>query len=85
MSTYLFYPRRADGVSLTFIAEVAETDREALELASEIAASHDCVGVFVWQSAQSPEGRDRFVGEISSAGDDRRADTSVSRGASAKA
>lgn len=85
MSTYLFYPRRADGVSLTFIAEAAETDRQALELASEIAASHDCVGVFVWESAQGPEGRDRFVGEISSAGEGRRADTSVSRGASANA
>ncbi|WP_299015086.1 hypothetical protein [uncultured Caulobacter sp.] len=85
MPTYLFYPRRADGVSLTFIAEVAETDRDALELALEIAASHDCVGVFVWESAQGPEGCDRFIGEISNAGDDRRADRSVDRGASANA
>ncbi|MET3665558.1 hypothetical protein [Caulobacter sp. 1776] len=63
MPTYLFYPRRADGVSLTFIAEVAQDDRDALELAGEIAAAHACVGVFVWQPA-ADEGKDRFVGEV---------------------
>jgi len=64
MPTYLFYPRRADGVSLTFIAETAEDDIDALELAAEIGAAHDCVGVFVWQPAAASEGKDRFVGEI---------------------
>ena len=37
MPTYLFYPRRADGVSLTFIAEAAPNDVEAMDLAAEIA------------------------------------------------
>ncbi len=64
MATYLFYPRRADGVSLTFIAEAAESDLDALELAGEIAAAHDCVGVFVWEPAAAAEGKDRFVGEV---------------------
>ena len=64
MPTYLFYPRRADGVSLTFIAETAEHDLDALELAGEIAAAHDCIGVFVWESARPDGGKDRFVGEI---------------------
>lgn len=64
MPTFLFYPRRADGVSLTFIAETAEDDIDALELASEIASAHDCVGVFVWEPAAAPEGKDRFVGEV---------------------
>lgn len=64
MATFLFYPRRADGVSLTFIAESAEHDADALELAAEIAAAHDCVGVFVWEPAAAPEGKDRFVGEV---------------------
>jgi hypothetical protein len=63
MPTYLFYPRRADGVSLTFIAEAAQDDGDALELAGEIAAAHDCVGVFVWEPSAT-EGRDRFVGEV---------------------
>ena len=63
-TTYLFYPRRADGVSLTFIAESAEDDIDALELAAEIASAHDCKGVFVWEPAAGPEGRDRFVGEV---------------------
>lgn len=64
MPTYLFYPRRADGVSLTFIAEAAEDDIDALELAAEIAAAHACIGVFVWEPAAAPEGKDRFVGEV---------------------
>jgi hypothetical protein len=63
MPTYLFYPRRADGVSLTFIAEAAQDDRDALELAGEIATAHDCVGVFVWEPS-AIEGRDRFVGQV---------------------
>lgn len=63
-TTYLFYPRRADGVSLTFIAESAEDDLDALELAGEIAAAHECIGVFVWEPAVDPSGKDRFVGEI---------------------
>ena len=63
MPTYLFYPRRADGVSLTFIAESAEDDVDALELAAEVASAHDCVSVFVWETA-SDGGKDRFVGEI---------------------
>ena len=37
MPTYPFYPHRADGVSLTFVAEVAGDDVEAMGLASEIA------------------------------------------------
>jgi hypothetical protein len=61
MPTYLFYPRRADGVSLTFIAEVAGSDVEALGLAAEIAEAHDCVGVFVWEPS-GQDGKDRFVG-----------------------
>lgn len=64
MTTYLFYPRRADGVSLTFIAESAEDDLDALELAGEVAMAHDCVSVFVWQPAAAAEGKDRFVGEV---------------------
>lgn len=64
MPTYLFYPRRADGVSLTFIAEAAENDLDALELAAEIAAAHDCAGVFIWEPSSADGGKDRFVGEI---------------------
>ena len=64
MATYLFYPRRADGVSLTFIAETAEDDVDALDLAAEIAAAHECIGVFVWEPAAAAEGKDRFVGEV---------------------
>ncbi len=64
MPTYLFYPRRADGVSLTFIAETAEDDVDALDLAAEIAAAHECIGVFVWEPAAAPLGKDRFVGEV---------------------
>ncbi|WP_297509479.1 hypothetical protein [uncultured Caulobacter sp.] len=67
MPTYLFYPRRADGVSLTFIAEIAENDVEALGLASEIAQAHDCAGVFVWAPALAEGGADRFVGEMTRA------------------
>lgn len=61
MPTYLFYPRRADGVSLTFIAEAAPNDVEAMDLAAEIAEAHDCVGVFVWEPGEQ-DGKDRFVG-----------------------
>ena len=61
MPTYLFYPRRADGVSLTFIAEAAPNDVEAMDLAAEIADAHDCVGVFVWEPGEQ-DGKDRFVG-----------------------
>jgi hypothetical protein len=64
MPTYLFYPRRADGVSLTFIAEAAEDDLDALELAAEVAAAHECVSVFVWEPAAASEDKDRFVGEV---------------------
>jgi len=64
MPTYLFYPRRADGVSLTFIAEAAQDDIDALDLAAEIAAAHACIGVFVWEPAAAPQGKDRFVGEV---------------------
>lgn len=63
MPTYLFYPHRADGVSLTFIAEAAESDKEALILASEIATAHDCSGVFIWEPA-TEQRHDRFVGEV---------------------
>lgn len=63
MPTYLFYPHRADGVSLTFIAEAARSDKEALILASEIAAAHDCSGVFIWEPA-TEQRYDRFVGEV---------------------
>ncbi len=63
MPTYLFYPRRADGVSLTFIAEAAEDDVDAMGLASEIAQAHDCASVFVWEPA-AEGGKDRFVGEV---------------------
>lgn len=64
MPNYLFYPRRADGVSLTFIAEAAEDDIDALELAAEIAAAHQCKGVFVWEPEAGLERKDRFVGEV---------------------
>ena len=64
MPTYLFYPRRADGVSLTFIAEAAENDAGALALAAEVAEGHDCVGVFVWRPAGGDEEIDRFIGEV---------------------
>jgi hypothetical protein len=63
MPTYLFYPSRRDGVSLTFIAEAAQDDVGALDLASEIAAAHDCVAVFVWEPS-AIGGKDRFVGEV---------------------
>jgi hypothetical protein len=79
MATYLFYPCRHDGVSLTFIAETAKGDFEALDLAGDIAAAHDCVGVFVWEP--SAGGKDRFVGEV-----ERRAsaqEKTSARGASA--
>ena len=85
MPAYLFYPRRANGVSLTFIAETAENDVEALELASEIAAAHECVSVFVWEPASSADGRDRFVGEISNMGCETRHEMGVVDGASATA
>ncbi len=64
MTTYLFYPRRADGVSLTFIAESAQDDLDALELAAEVAGAHECVSVFVWEPAAATDGKDRFVGEV---------------------
>lgn len=83
MPTYLFYPRRADGVSLTFIAEAAEDDVEALELAADIGAAHNCVGVFVWQPAAAAEGKDRFVGEVDRKGADALHEHMPQRGASA--
>lgn len=65
MPTYLFYPRRADGVSLTFIAESAADDVDALGLAAEVAQAHDCIRVFVWEPASAgTDGKDRFVGEV---------------------
>lgn len=81
MPTYLFYPRRADGVSLTFIAETAEDDADAMELAIEIAEAHDCIGVFVWEPA-AVGGQDRFVGQADRPpspphGADRRAGADV--------
>ncbi|WP_066684152.1 hypothetical protein [Caulobacter sp. CCH9-E1] len=84
MPTYLFYPRRANGVSLTFVAETAESDAEAMELAADIAAEHECVGVFVWEPAPGPDGRDRFVGEISVRGGEGRSEAFGDRGASAE-
>jgi hypothetical protein len=62
LPTYLFYPQRADGISLTFIAESAPDDASALLHAAEIAEAHDCVGVFVWEP-DAVSGQDRFVGE----------------------
>ncbi|PHY18466.1 hypothetical protein [Caulobacter sp. BP25] len=85
MPAYLFYPRRANGVSLTFIAETARSDAQAMELAAEIAADHDCVGVFVWEPASTPGGRDRFVGEFAGLGEESRAEMSGEPGASATA
>ncbi|PIC01125.1 hypothetical protein [Caulobacter sp. X] len=85
MPAYLFYPRRANGVSLTFVAETARNDVEALELAAEIAADHDCVSVFVWEPASTPDGRDRFVGEIGNPSGETRSDPSADHGASASA
>lgn len=81
MPTYLFYPRRADGVSLTFIAEAAGDDIDALDLAAEIAAAHECVGVFVWAPAASAEGKDRFVGEVDRRGAEAPHDHKTERGA----
>lgn len=72
MPAYLFYPQRANGVSLTFIAESAWDDNDALELAAEIAAAHDCASVLVWEPA-ADSGLDRFVGEV-----DRPAQTHLS-------
>jgi hypothetical protein len=83
MPTYLFYPRRADGVSLTFIANTAEDDLDALELAAEIAAAHDCKGVFVWEPATAAGAQDRFVGEVDRPGLGPRHDHTPSVGASA--
>lgn len=85
MPSYLFYPRRANGVSLTFIAETAENDAEAMELAAEIAADHECVSVFVWEPASDADGRDRFVGEASTRQADARSQASNGGGASAEA
>lgn len=62
MPTFLFYPRRADGVSLTFIAGSASDDRNALDLAGEIAEAHDCASVFVYEPM--PTGDERLVGEV---------------------
>lgn len=83
MPTYLFYPRRADGVSLTFIAESAEDDLDALALASEIAQAHDCKGVFVWEPATAAGAQDRFIGEVDRPGLDTRHDHTPSVGAHA--
>jgi hypothetical protein len=85
MPAYLFYPRRANGVSLTFIAEAAKNDAEAMKLAAEIAADHDCVGVFVWEPASTAEGKDRFVGEVGGLGEEARKEMTSVRGASASA
>ena len=84
MPAYLFYPRRANGVSLTFIAESAADDVAALELAAEIAAVHECVGVFVWEPATGM-GRDRFVGEVNREGAEAWQEVSPDLGASASA
>lgn len=62
MPTFLFYPRRADGVSLTFIAQAATDDRNALGLAGEIADAHDCASVFVYEPLTT--GEERLVGEV---------------------
>lgn len=80
MPTYLFYPRRADGVSLTFIADSAEDDGEALVLAAEIAATHECVGVFIWEPGAG-NGKDRFVGEVDRRGAKGWRDIAPERGA----
>jgi len=85
MPTYLFYPRRADGVSLTFIANTAEDDIDALELAAEVAQAHDCVGVFVWEPAAAADGKDRFVGEVERRGAEVLHQPMPQRGASAPA
>lgn len=85
MPAYLFYPRRANGVSLTFIAVTARNDAEAMDMAAEIAADHDCVGVFVWEPAATPEGKDRFVGEFAGQREESRAEMSGAPGASATA
>ena len=84
MPTYLFYPRRADGVSLTFIAEMADDDVDALELAAEVAAAHDCVSVFIWEPAAGG-GKDRFVGEVDRSGVEAWRDSTSERGAVATA
>lgn len=83
MPTFLFYPRRADGVSLTFIAEAAEDDVDALGLAAEIGQAHDCIGVFVWEPASGPDGKDRFVGEVDRLGKKAHHDQAPSVGAAA--
>lgn len=83
MPAYLFYPRRANGVSLTFIAETAADDIAAMELAADIAADHECVGVFVWAPAAATEGVDRFVGEVNRHGVEGRVGVSADRGAGA--
>ncbi|NQE60799.1 hypothetical protein E1H18_487 [Caulobacter sp. RHG1] len=62
MPTFLFYPRRADGVSLTFIADAAADDRDALDRAEDIAGAHGCASVFVYESL--PTGEERLVGEV---------------------
>ncbi|ADG11748.1 hypothetical protein B7G68_16970 [Caulobacter segnis] len=85
MPAYLFYPRRANGVSLTFIAEAAKNDAEAMALAAEIAADHDCVGVFVWEPASTADGKDRFVGEVGSVSEEARTGMTGVQGASASA
>jgi len=85
MPTYLFYPRRADGVSLTFIANAAEDDLDALELAADVAAAHDCVGVSVWEPAAANGGKDRFVGEVERRGAEVLREPMPRRGASASA
>ncbi len=62
MPTFLFYPRRADGVSLTFIAHAAADDRDALDRAEDIAEAHGCASVFVYEPL--PTGDERLVGEV---------------------
>lgn len=83
MPTYLFYPRRADGVSLTFIAESAEDDVDAMGVAAEIAADHECTGVFVWEPASADGGKDRFVGEVDRRGPSPLQEYRVDPGATA--
>ena len=62
MPAFLFYPRRADGVSLTFIAHAAADDRDALDRAEDIAEAHGCASVFVYEPL--PTGEERLVGEV---------------------
>ena len=49
----------------------------------EVAAAHDCVGVFVWESAAAADGKDRFVGEVARRGAQALHQPMPRRGASA--